>query len=101
VDHSRNTRLKVESEEVYFESIVNDVFEQLQFMDNVSRIRRTVTISQNGPFHTALTRLEIILKNLISNAIKYADLRKDDPALEVVVSSSANSAVISVRDNGE
>jgi PAS domain S-box-containing protein len=101
VDHSRNTRLKVESEPVNFESIVNGVFEQLQFMDNVSKIRRSITISQDGAFHTALTRLEIILKNLISNAIKYADLRKEDPAMEVAVTSNANVAVIYVRDNGE
>ncbi|HWA33305.1 MAG TPA: HAMP domain-containing sensor histidine kinase, partial [Cyclobacteriaceae bacterium] len=101
VDHSRNTRLKVEPDPVNFESIVNAVIEQLQFMDNVSKIRRSIVISQSEPFHTALTRLEIILKNLISNAIKYADLRKEDPALEVTVTSNANVAVICVRDNGE
>ncbi len=101
VDHSRNTRLKVESEQIDFESIVNGVFEQLQFMDNMSKISRSVNITQDGPFHTALTRLEIILKNLISNAIKYADLRKERPALEVVVTSNTNVAVICVRDNGE
>ncbi len=101
VDHSRNTRLKVESEPVNFESIVNGVFEQLQFMENMSRIRRSINISQNGPFHTALTRLEIILKNLISNAIKYADLRKEDPALEIAVTCNNGTAEICVRDNGE
>lgn len=101
VDHSRNTRLEVESEPILFEPMVEGIFEQLQFMDKMKRIRRSVKIIQTEPFHTALTRLEIILKNLISNAIKYADLYKEDPYLEVSVVCSDTSAEIRVCDNGE
>jgi PAS domain S-box-containing protein len=101
VDHSRNTRLQVESEEVNFESLIQGSFEHFQFMENATRIRRQVIIEQDVPFFTAPSRLEIVLNNLISNATKYADLRKDDPGIVIRVKANAKSAEIRVIDNGE
>jgi PAS domain S-box-containing protein len=101
VDHSRNTRLKVESEPVIFEAMINSIFEQLQFMENVKRIRKVVSVRQRGEFHTAPTRLDIVFNNLISNAIKYADLEKTDPYIEVDVTADEQAATIRIRDNGE
>jgi PAS domain S-box-containing protein len=101
VDHSRNTRLQVESESVNFESMVRTAFEQLQFMDHVSRIRMSVFVEQKGPFFTAPTRVDVVLSNLISNAVKYADLRKEDPFLEVRITSDEKNAELRVTDNGE
>src|SRR5690606_33236521 len=45
-------------------------------------------------------RLKIILRNLISNAIKYHNLRKDDPYVEVKVDYNDNQVTIKVIDNG-
>jgi PAS domain S-box-containing protein len=101
VDHSRNTRLQVESEEVNFESLIRGSFEHLQFMENANRIRQSVSVTQEGPFYTAPSRLEIVLNNLISNAMKYADLRKTDPSIEVNVKANSKTAEIRVIDNGE
>jgi PAS domain S-box-containing protein len=101
VDHSRNMRLSVEPEAVNFEHIVHATFEQLQFMDNVNRLRKVINIKQAVKFYTSPTRLDIIFNNLISNAIKYADLRKEDPFLEITVSLNEACAEIRVRDNGE
>ncbi|MBT1700210.1 PAS domain S-box protein [Fulvivirgaceae bacterium PWU4] len=101
VDHSRNMRLSVEPEAVNFEHIVHATFEQLQFMDNVNRLRKVINIKQAVKFYTSPTRLDIIFNNLISNAIKYADLRKEDPFLEITVSLNQAGAEIRVRDNGE
>ncbi len=101
VDHSRNTRLIVESIPVNFEQLVKAAFEQLQFLDNASRIRRVIKIDQKGTFHTAVTRVDIILNNLISNALKYADLRRDNPFIEVQITSDDKQAELRVIDNGE
>jgi PAS domain S-box-containing protein len=101
VDHSRNMRLQVEAEEINFDRMIQSTFEQLQFMENVSRIRKVITIDQKGTFFTSITRVDIILNNLISNAIKYADLRKSDPYLMVLVTSTEEKAEIRVKDNGE
>lgn len=101
VDHSRNMRLSVESTSVDFERLVHSTFEQLQFMENVPRLRKIISIKQTSEFLTSSTRVEIVLNNLISNAIKYADLRKEDPFLEISVAADKTRAVIRVKDNGE
>lgn len=101
VDHSRNMRLSVESTSVDFERLVHSTFEQLQFMENVPRLRKIISIKQTSEFLTSSTRVEIVLNNLISNAIKYADLRKQDPFLEISVAADKTRAVIRVKDNGE
>lgn len=101
VDHSRNTRLLVESADVNFREIVHGAFEHLQFMENANRIRKSIVVEQEGPFYTSPSRLEIILNNLISNSIKYADFRKADPSIEVRVKSNSETAELRVIDNGE
>ncbi|MBX2946819.1 MAG: PAS domain S-box protein [Cyclobacteriaceae bacterium] len=101
VDHSRNMRLQVEAVAVNFETLIHNAFEQLQFMDNMERIWRVVDVKQEGDFYSAPSRLAIILNNLISNAIKYADLRKENPSLEVRVNANPQQAILRVTDNGE
>lgn len=101
VDHSRNTRLDVIAEPVHFETMVDSVLEQLQFMDNFNRIRKKIDIAQHGSFFTSVTRMEILFNNLISNSIKYADLRKKDPYIEISIEAGDDHATIHIRDNGE
>lgn len=101
VDHSRNARLQVVPEPVDFEIMVASAFEQLQFMEKFGRIRKVITIDQDKVFYTSSTRLDIVLNNLFSNAIKYADLLKDDPYLQVSIKFTDNKAEILITDNGE
>jgi len=93
--------LQVEPEAVNFKCVIEGAFEQLQFMENASRIKHVVSIAQEAPFFTSLNRLEIVLNNLVSNAMKYADLRKNEPTIEVHVKANETSAEIRVIDNGE
>jgi PAS domain S-box-containing protein len=101
VDHSRNTRLGLDNEPVQFENIVNTTFEQLNFMDNVARIKKEIRIHQEGVFFSSPTRLEIIFNNLISNSIKYADLLKKESLITIDIQSTPAHTHIEVSDNGE
>ncbi|HCW06777.1 MAG TPA: hypothetical protein DGG95_05365 [Cytophagales bacterium] len=101
VDHSRNTRTQVVPEAINFEYMVANTIEQLQFMEKFNRIRRVIDIKQNQSFHSSTIRINIIINNLLSNAMKYADLRKTDPYIKVSVKVDDNNAVIKVSDNGE
>jgi PAS domain S-box-containing protein len=101
VDHSRNTRLQIAAEPVDFERVVGNILEHLQFMEKFNRIRKKISIKQDRVFYTSSTRVEIILNNLFSNAIKYADLNKEDPYLQVSIELSQNHAEIRISDNGE
>lgn len=101
VDHSRNTRLQVIPEPVDFELMIANALEQLQFMEKFNRIRKIIAVEQNSIFYTSATRVDIILNNLFSNAMKYADLTKSDPYLNVAVKFHDHQAEIKISDNGE
>jgi len=101
VDHSRNIRLQVIPEPVDFETLVGNAFEQLQFMEKFGQIRKVISINQDSLFYTSSTRVDIILNNLFSNAIKYSDLRKNDPHLHISIKFADDKAEIRIRDNGE
>jgi signal transduction histidine kinase len=101
VDHSRNTRLSLDPTCIDFERMVHSTFEQLQFMDNVNRIRKIISVDQRQEFLTSATRIDIVFNNLISNAIKYADLRKQEPVIDINIRVTDKQAIIRVKDNGE
>jgi signal transduction histidine kinase len=94
-------RLQLIPEPVDFERMVANAFEQLQFMEKFGRINKVTSIEQKQVFYTSATRLDIILNNLFSNAIKYADLHKEEPRLEVSIKFPDNKAEIKISDNGE
>jgi len=70
-------------------------------MENVTLLKKTINIHQEGNFYSSPTRLDIILTNLLSNAIKYADLKKEQPYIEIDIQCSILETQIRVRDNGE
>ncbi|MBX2967681.1 MAG: GHKL domain-containing protein [Cyclobacteriaceae bacterium] len=100
IDFSRNARLEIIREEVSFKTIIYDVLDDLRYLDEKSLIRRIVTVNGTGTFYTDPRRLKIILSNLISNAIKYHNLRKENPFIEVRVDYDDSQAIVRVIDNG-
>jgi PAS domain S-box-containing protein len=101
VDHSRNTRLQVTPEPIDFELMVSNALEQLQFMEKFHRIKKEIVVEQATVFYTSSARVDIIFNNLFSNVIKYADLRKENPYLQVYIKVANNQAEIRISDNGE
>lgn len=102
LDYSRNSRLGIESQEIHFPDLLNDIAGNLKFMGDEDQcavdIRRTV---RGGvAFHTDRNRLGIILNNLVSNGIRYCDPTVADRFVDIHVVVSDSFAEIVVRDNG-
>lgn len=100
IDFSRNARMEIIREEITFNTLIHEVMADLRYLDEKNRILRIVTVNGYGVFHSDSRRLKIILTNLISNAIKYHNLRKEDPFIEVKVDYTETQATIRVIDNG-
>jgi PAS domain S-box-containing protein len=101
VDQSRNARMPIAAEEIDCKKMIDAIFEQFHFLESLPQIRKYITIEQSHQFKSDSRRIEIVLKNLISNAIKYADLNKPDPTINIHVKINLNQALITVADNGE
>ena len=57
-------------------------------------------MDESRPLITDKNRLNIILNNLISNAITYQDPSKNDPLVNIKVDMSDTETNIIVKDNG-
>jgi len=98
-DYAKNKRQIIKTEKVNLNVIVTDIFQTFRFIPQAERIENLVEIS-GGDFYTDKTRLEIILKNLISNAIRYADFDKQSPFIQLKAIIHPSHTTIHISDNG-
>lgn len=101
VNYSQNSRLELQLAEIDLENVVSDVLDQYRFLDNAQNLDINFKVNQNGPFFSDPKRLNIVLNNLISNAIRYSDPTKTMGYVKVTVESDENGAVFCIEDNGK
>ena len=78
IDYSRNTRLNVAVDKINLHDLVKDVIVGLEYFEKSSKINFIIEIPESQIIHSDRGRLKIILNNLISNAIKYHNFRKNE-----------------------
>lgn len=101
VEYSRNERTELNIEDFNFEEFTNEISSNLSFLNFSRPIEKRVKIlGENKLIISDRSRLEAIVKNLISNAINYSDVRKENSFVEISAKISATEAVITISDNG-
>jgi signal transduction histidine kinase len=100
IDYSRNSRQEVEKVTVNLLSICHQVVNQLKFTQVLREPAFTFSISPELSFLCDLTRLKIILSNIIGNAMKYQDSAKSLHQIEIIADQKGNTIQIEVKDNG-
>jgi signal transduction histidine kinase len=99
LDQSRNSRLEVKNDEIQFEELIDETFNQLKFATATgTAVEKIVDIHQSEPFHSDRWRLKVILNNLISNSIRYRNGR--DPVIKINVNVINQKAQFEIEDNG-
>lgn len=86
---------------VHLSALVADVVQQLREMAEARGV--DVVVAQSLPSITVdVARLELVLVNLISNAIKYSDPRKPKRIIDIDMAPRARADVCTIRvcDNG-
>jgi signal transduction histidine kinase len=99
LDYSRNARLQVRPELVDLEKIIRNAYDDVRFYAN-----HPVTLElffQDGiRFESDRYRLNTVIKNVIGNAVKYADETKLNSYVRVNVFRSQLNLIIEISDNG-
>jgi PAS domain S-box-containing protein len=100
LSHSKNLKLDIAVAKVNLEEVVTHTFSDLSYLGGANDIKRTVNI-EGIEFYNDPWRVSEILRNLISNAIKY---RKLDIRIqsEIIIKINIDHlrADISFTDNG-
>lgn len=100
IDYSRNSSAAVNKTEIDFNKLVKGIFADLKYLDEENKIKEVVDIKGEGKFTTDMVRLSVVLNNLISNAFKYHDYKKENPFIKVTVKYTDTEANIVIQDNG-
>ena len=100
LDQSRNSRLDVKREEISFQTMIDETFNQLRFATaNGQIVTKRVNVKQNKPFYSDKWRLKVVLNNIISNSIRYRNGK--DPVIQVDVEVNDDFAMVEIQDNGK
>lgn len=96
---SKENRKTVKKEIVELDYLIEQVINMHKHMPAASDIKFKRHIGVHRIF-ADLHRLEIILNNLVSNAIKYHDQKKNEKIIEINTYSEKDKIRIDVTDNG-
>ncbi len=100
IDYSRNQRIDIKPELLDLQTEVDDALSELKYLDKENKIEKTVEVDGEGKLISDGRRLNIILKNIISNAVRYHNLAQSNPYIKIKISSNSHSSLISIADNG-
>lgn len=94
---SRNSRLQLNRSVINFEEIINEIFEQLKYINHLE-VNKSFEIDQQKPFYSDVSRIKVVFNNLISNAIRHHNGKH--PKVDIKVQIKPKYAHISIQDNG-
>ncbi len=100
VEFSRNTHHPLKHEALNLHRLVNEVFEELAFWPEAIHIHMKNEIAQDLILNSDPDRMKVILHNLVGNAIKYADVTKDQPSVWVSATHTDSICKLFITDNG-
>lgn len=100
VHFSRNSRLDVAREPINFSALFDRCIGQCRDIEGVEKVAASIQIQGNCIFHSDSDRLEVVVKNILSNAIEYRDPKQRHPYVKIIVTVSEREAKMEISDNG-
>ena len=99
LSHSKNLKMSVSSDQIDFQEIVQQCFDDLGYLDGAASVVRNINI-ENGEFLNDKWRISEIFRNLISNAIKYRNQDATESIIGIDIKVDHEGCDIIVADNG-
>lgn len=96
--HTKNQRQALKPKLIELDLLISEVMEQVIPQDG--EVAGKVEITGSKEFTSDPVYLQLILNNLISNAVNYKDSRKEKPYVKVKVEVEPEKLHITVSDNG-
>ncbi|MEM9857791.1 MAG: HAMP domain-containing sensor histidine kinase [Bacteroidota bacterium] len=100
VDYSKNKKVDIQEEEFNVLDLLDETLEEHRYMPQAEIIDKKINIVGDPVIQSDEARLKIIFNNLVSNAIRYADLKKQTPWINIKLGIQPNELNIVFSDNG-
>ena len=98
LSHSKNLKLELKVEKVNFQKIIDQNFNDLNYLKGVEHVERKIVIDAEN-FYSDPWRIAEIFRNLVSNAIKYRKLDNPKTFITVTIESNDKQCLILFQDN--
>ena len=99
LQYSRNARLEVTVEAFDLKDFVIDVVDDCRLLEGADSVKFIFDIQANRYIKTDKSRLSIILKNLITNSVKYRNMHNDS-FVKIQTRIKDNVLCMELSDNG-
>ena len=100
VEFSRNYHLDVQTSYFNSHDLVDEVLKELAFWPEARKVSFRNTVAKESVLKTDSQRMKVVLHNLISNSVKYADHSKPDSYIHIDLHKNGEGNTIIVADNG-
>ena len=100
IDFSRNARQSIKKEPVILFQAIQETIDDLKFAEGLEQIYVRLEIPRDHQIVTDKSRLSVILHNLIGNAFKYSDAKKENQEVAIRVFPEGETTRIEIADNG-
>ncbi len=100
IDYSRNSRTDLVHEKIDFKTIVKEVIENHEYIEEFEKVKITTHIEDDISFLSDNKRIRVIINNFISNCFNFHNFNQENPSIEVKVKTSQTNVLITVKDNG-
>jgi signal transduction histidine kinase/ligand-binding sensor domain-containing protein len=100
IQFSRNSKAELITEPLNLREVVEEIVNDLRYMKEFDTIDFVIVIDPAATVMTDAQRLKIIITNLVSNAIKYADPTKTQKEVKLQFENGNTSWKLYVSDNG-
>jgi signal transduction histidine kinase len=99
-DYSRNSRLKIINTDIPLHDFLNQAFENLEYSFPKDSMKFENKIAKGLTIFSDPNRIKVVVNNLLTNAIKYADPQKSDHIITCDAEITMNKICIKISDNG-
>jgi len=100
IEYSKNAKTVVEYSLIDLEKLAANSFNSNKYYSNYSIDFSIEFVDIKAHFYSDLTRVTSILDNIISNAVKYIDEKKEEKKIKLKIKINEQNCFIELEDNG-
>lgn len=98
--YSRNNRTGLDVVHIPILQTATEIIDSLKGMKEAEDIHFEIDIKEKQPFFSDQLRLNTLLENLISNAIKYQKTNQTNSFIKIIGHTTHEELILSITDNG-
>ena len=101
LEYSSNSNKEVEKVNVVLNELLDNIILDLKYFDKAENVSIVRDYDLSLAWQSDPKRLQIILSNLIANAIKYHNYNQPNPEIIISAKSIGDRIVVEITDNGQ